>query len=85
MAVGYSERHRKFSALLPFRLTANGSQPAPRVSIVSTDTGTTRPEKYSRCVCGSITSSVVISATMKIDNEPYYKEVLQQYPIPGVT
>ena len=23
-------------------------------------------------------------ATMKIDNEPYYKEVLQQYPIPGV-
>jgi hypothetical protein len=23
-------------------------------------------------------------STMKIDNEPYYKEVLQQYPIPGV-
>jgi hypothetical protein len=26
-----------------------------------------------------------VLATMKIDNEPYYKEVLQQYPIPGVT
>ena len=28
---------------------------------------------------------VRVLATMKIDNEPYYKEVLQQYPIPGVT
>ena len=28
---------------------------------------------------------VRILATMKIDNEPYYKEVLQQYPMPGVT
>lgn len=27
---------------------------------------------------------VRILATMKIDNEPYYKEVLQQYPISGV-
>ncbi|MCK1324630.1 MULTISPECIES: carboxymuconolactone decarboxylase family protein [unclassified Bradyrhizobium] len=27
---------------------------------------------------------VRVLATMKIDNEPYYKEVLQQYPIPGV-
>ena len=26
---------------------------------------------------------VRVLATMKIDNEPYYKEVLQQYPIPG--
>jgi len=26
-----------------------------------------------------------VLATMKIDNEPYYKEVLQQYPIPGVS
>jgi alkylhydroperoxidase family enzyme len=25
---------------------------------------------------------VRVLATMKIDNEPYYKEVLQQYPIP---
>jgi alkylhydroperoxidase family enzyme len=25
-----------------------------------------------------------VLATMKMDNEPYYKEVLQQYPIPGV-
>ena len=25
-----------------------------------------------------------VLATMKIDNEPYYKEVLKQYPIPGV-
>jgi hypothetical protein len=25
-----------------------------------------------------------VLATMKIDNEPAYKEVLQQYPIPGV-
>jgi hypothetical protein len=25
-----------------------------------------------------------VLATMKIDNEPTYKEVLQQYPIPGV-
>ena len=31
-------------------------------------------------------SAVVrVLATMKIDNEPHYKEVLQQYPIPGVT
>jgi alkylhydroperoxidase family enzyme len=28
---------------------------------------------------------VRVLATMKIDNEPYYKEVLQQYPMPGVT
>jgi alkylhydroperoxidase family enzyme len=28
---------------------------------------------------------VRVLATMKVDNEPYYKEVLQQYPIPGVT
>ena len=28
---------------------------------------------------------VRVLATMKMDNEPYYKEVLQQYPIPGVT
>ena len=27
---------------------------------------------------------VRVLATMKIDNEPFYKEVLQQYPIPGV-
>ena len=27
---------------------------------------------------------VRVLATMKIDNELYYKEVLQQYPIPGV-
>jgi len=27
---------------------------------------------------------VRVLATMKIDNEPYYKEVLQQYPMPGV-
>jgi hypothetical protein len=27
---------------------------------------------------------VRVLATMKIDNEPYYKEVLQQYAIPGV-
>ena len=27
---------------------------------------------------------VRVLATMKIDNESYYKEVLQQYPIPGV-
>jgi alkylhydroperoxidase family enzyme len=27
---------------------------------------------------------VRVLATMKIDNEPHYKEVLQQYPIPGV-
>ena len=27
---------------------------------------------------------VRVLATMKIDNEPYYKEVLLQYPIPGV-
>src|SRR6266508_6243862 len=27
---------------------------------------------------------VRVLATMKIDNEPYYKEVLKQYPIPGV-
>ena len=26
---------------------------------------------------------VRVLATMKMDNEPYYKEVLQQYPIPG--
>jgi len=26
---------------------------------------------------------VRVLATMKIDNEPYYKEVLKQYPIPG--
>ena len=25
---------------------------------------------------------VRVLATMKVDNEPYYKEVLQQYPIP---
>jgi hypothetical protein len=25
-----------------------------------------------------------VLATMKIDNEPHYKEVLKQYPIPGV-
>lgn len=28
---------------------------------------------------------VRVLATMKIDNEPYYKEVLQQYPIPGAS
>ena len=28
---------------------------------------------------------VRVLATMQIDNEPYYKEVLQQYPIPGVS
>ena len=28
---------------------------------------------------------VRVLATMKIDNEPYYKEVLQQYPIPGIS
>src|SRR5246127_2704711 len=28
---------------------------------------------------------VRVLATMKIDKEPYYKEVLQQYPIPGVS
>jgi alkylhydroperoxidase family enzyme len=28
---------------------------------------------------------VRLLATMKMDNEPYYKEVLQQYPIPGVS
>ena len=28
---------------------------------------------------------VRVLATLKIDNEPYYKEVLQQYPIPGVS
>ena len=28
---------------------------------------------------------VRVLATMKIDNEPYYKEVLKQYPIPGVS
>jgi alkylhydroperoxidase family enzyme len=28
---------------------------------------------------------VRVLATMKIDNEPYYKEVLEQYPMPGVT
>jgi adenosine deaminase len=27
---------------------------------------------------------VRVLATMKIDNEPYYKEVLKQYPIPGI-
>jgi alkylhydroperoxidase family enzyme len=27
---------------------------------------------------------VRVLATMKIDNEPHYREVLQQYPIPGV-
>jgi alkylhydroperoxidase family enzyme len=27
---------------------------------------------------------VRVLATMRIDNEPYYKEVLHQYPIPGV-
>ena len=27
---------------------------------------------------------VRVLATMQIDNEPYYKEVLKQYPIPGV-
>jgi alkylhydroperoxidase family enzyme len=27
---------------------------------------------------------VRVLATMQIDNEPYYKEVLQQYPMPGV-
>jgi alkylhydroperoxidase family enzyme len=27
---------------------------------------------------------VRVLATMEIDNEPYYKEVLKQYPIPGV-
>ena len=27
---------------------------------------------------------VRVLATMKIDNEPHYKEVLKQYPIPGV-
>ncbi len=27
---------------------------------------------------------VRVLATMKIDNEPYYKEVLQQYPLQGV-
>ncbi len=29
-------------------------------------------------------SVVRVLATMKIDNEPQYKEVLKQYPIPGV-
>ena len=28
--------------------------------------------------------SVRVLATMKIDNEPFYKEVLKQYLIPGV-
>jgi alkylhydroperoxidase family enzyme len=28
---------------------------------------------------------VRVLATMKIDNEPHYKEVLKQYPIPGVS
>ena len=28
---------------------------------------------------------VRVLATMQMDNEPYYKEVLQQYPIPGVS
>jgi alkylhydroperoxidase family enzyme len=28
---------------------------------------------------------VRVLATMRIDNEPYYKEVLQQYPIPGIS
>ena len=28
---------------------------------------------------------VRVLATMKIDNEPHYKEVLEQYPIPGVS
>jgi len=28
---------------------------------------------------------VRVLATMKIDNEPHYKEVLEHYPIPGVT
>ena len=28
---------------------------------------------------------VRVLATMKIDNEPFYKEVLHQYPIPGVS
>ncbi|HEY6984258.1 carboxymuconolactone decarboxylase family protein [Reyranella sp.] len=28
---------------------------------------------------------VRVLATMKIDNEPFYKEVLRQYPIPGVS
>jgi alkylhydroperoxidase family enzyme len=28
---------------------------------------------------------VRVLATMKIDNEPQYKDVLKQYPIPGVT
>jgi hypothetical protein len=28
---------------------------------------------------------VRVLATMKMDNEPYYKEVLLQYPIPGVS
>jgi len=28
---------------------------------------------------------VRVLATMKIDNEPHYKEVLQQYPMPGAT
>ena len=28
---------------------------------------------------------VRVLATMKIDNEPYYKEVLEQYPIPGAS
>ena len=27
---------------------------------------------------------VRVLATMRMDNEPYYKEVLKQYPIPGV-
>jgi len=26
---------------------------------------------------------VRVLATMKVDNELYYKEVLEQYPIPG--
>ena len=34
--------------------------------------------------CSSATPILVTLATMKIDNEPNYKEVLQQYPIPGV-
>ena len=33
----------------------------------------------------TIVSLVRVLATMKIDNEPYYKEVLEQYPIPGVS
>jgi hypothetical protein len=37
----------------------------------------TRPNPVLLCDSGLL-------ATMRIDNEPHYKEVLKQYPIPGV-